>query len=189
MRWKRAADEAQDLTQGFFARAFEKRYFAGYEPDKARFRTFLKVCLDRFIMEDTRSEQRQKRGGEAVKLSLDFDIAEQELERTDVGDLDAYFDREWMRSLLGSALDALETVCRDQGKSRHFEVFKRYVIEGDKSYAEVAAELNLKVSDVTNYLSWSRREFRRVALDQLRDITATDEEFRAEALAVLGVEA
>jgi hypothetical protein len=72
-------------------------------------------------------------------------------------------------------------------------VFERYVLDDDPggrpSYAAVSAELGLKVTDVTNYLAWSRREFRRLLLEKLREITATEEEFRAEARAVLGIEA
>src|SRR5579859_2762984 len=48
LRWRHGPDDARDLTQGFFARAFEKGFFADYDPSKALFRTFVKTCLDRF---------------------------------------------------------------------------------------------------------------------------------------------
>lgn len=44
------------------------------------------------------------------------------------------------------------------------------------------------MSDVTNYLAWTRREFRRLVLEALREITATEEEWRSEARAVLGID-
>src|SRR5262245_42905206 len=49
LKWHAAPDEAEDLTQGFFARALEKEFFAAYDPGRARFRTFLRTCLDGFI--------------------------------------------------------------------------------------------------------------------------------------------
>lgn len=206
IRWTRTPDEAQDLTQGFFARAFEKQYFSGYEPGRARFRTYLKTCLDRYVMEAARTEGRQKRGGDAVRVSLDFDVAEEELERFGVPAADgvaSYFDREWQRSLLSATVDALADACERGGKQVYFQVFRRYVLEREMpsvgstasrrtadspSYQAVAEQLGISVSDVTNYLAWARREFRRLALERLRELTATDDEYRAEARELLGTD-
>jgi RNA polymerase sigma factor (sigma-70 family) len=192
LRFGRAPSEAEDLTQGFFAKAFEKAYLARYDPSQARFRTFLKTCLDRFVMDAARDERRQKRGGGAVMVSLDFEGVEREMdllaaaaEGTDA------FDAEWARSMLGSAVDTLEQACREQGKPKYWEVFRRFALgdEGDRpTYAQLARELDLSVSDVTNYLAWARRALRQNVLDSLRAITTTEEEFRSEARALLGVE-
>lgn len=194
LKWNRPAADAADLTQGFFARAFEKRWLKDYESDKALFRTYLKTCLDRYVMESLRDQSRQKRGGGAVRLSLDFDFAEEELARAgapNAAALDAVFDAEWTRSLLASAVTALEALCAAENKPTYARVFRRYVLEGDgprPSYAAIAAELGIAVSDVTNYLAWTRREFRRLVLEELREITATEDEWRSEARAVLGVD-
>src|SRR5580704_11558234 len=61
------------------ARAFEIRWFASFDPARARFRTYLKTCLDHFAMEQARNERRQKRGGDAIRIDLDFEAAEAEL--------------------------------------------------------------------------------------------------------------
>src|SRR5262245_53317634 len=76
IRWKRPRVEAEDLLQTFFERAMEKDFFAAYDRDKARFRTFFRVCLDRMVQNEDKSNKRQKRGGGVV---LDFDSAESEL--------------------------------------------------------------------------------------------------------------
>lgn len=191
VRWKKPAADARDLTQGLFARAFEKRYFSDYDPEKARFRTYLKTCLDRFVMGAAKREGRQKRGGDTVRVSLDFDVAEDELERlgSPPHDLDAYFEREWMRSLLGAAVDALRLRCDAEHKETYFAVFERYVLapaHPKPTYAELAASLDISASDVTNYLAWCRRVFREIVLERLREITANEDEFRAEARLLLG---
>jgi hypothetical protein len=49
-------------------------------------------------------------------------------------------------------------------------------------------DYGIGVSDVTNHLARTRRRFREIVLDKLRDMTATDEEFRSEARAVLGID-
>lgn len=194
LRFRRSAEEAEDLTQGFFARAFEQRYFSAYDPARALFRTYLKTCLDRFVIKEAESAKRQKRGGGALLLSLDFASAEREVDQAEPlasDSIEGHFDREWARCLLAAAVDTLRDECEKGRKEKHFRVFERYVLDDDPagrpSYAALAVELGIQVTDVTNYLSFARREFRRLVLEKLREITSTEDEFRAEALAVLGV--
>lgn len=191
LRFRRSTEDAADLTQGFFTQAIEQRTLAGYEPARALFRTYLRVCLDRFVIKEQERGAREKRGGKAELRSLDFEAAEREL---DVGagpeteSVEARFEREWVRSLLGMTVDALREACQKSGKGLHFRVFERYVLDDDPpSYAGLGEELGIKVTDVTNHLAFTRREFRRLLLEKLRELTATEEEFRAEARAVLGV--
>src|SRR3954464_5939662 len=63
LKWHATPDEAEDLTQAFFARAFEKDFFVSFDPARARFRTFLRTCLDRFVANARKAEARLKRGG------------------------------------------------------------------------------------------------------------------------------
>ena len=79
------------------------------------------------------------------------------------------------------------------GKETHLRVFERYVLDADDeapklSYKDLAAEFDVSTTDVTNYLALARREFRRIVLEKLRELTATDEEYRREARALLGVD-
>jgi hypothetical protein len=61
--------------------------------------------------------------------------------------------------------------------------------EGGKqlTYEEVGRRYGMKATDVTNYLSYARKEFRRIVLEELRAMTASEEEFRREARTLLGV--
>src|SRR4051812_1730242 len=106
LKWHASLEDAADLTQGFFLRAFEKEFFAGFDPDRARFRTFLRTCLDGFVANARKAEGRLKRGGAVTLVPLDFDEAERELGRqamSAIDDFDAYFHREWLRALFASA--------------------------------------------------------------------------------------
>lgn len=72
-----------------------------------------------------------------------------------------------------------------------FRLFEGYDLndaDPKPSYAQLAGEFGLAATDVTNYLAFARREFRRCILDQLREMTATEEEFRREARTLLGLE-
>jgi RNA polymerase sigma factor (sigma-70 family) len=197
LRHNRSTEDARDLTQAFFARALERRQLTGFDPTKAKFRTYLKGALDHFALESARAERRQKRGGEATHLSLDFDMAEVDLSRlANPKDIASCFEIEWTRALFATALEALEAKCKQEGKDTHLAVFRRYVIDpeldpdmlGKPSYETLAKELGIAVTDVTNRLSWARRTFRELVLAELREITVSDDEFKAEARAVLGVD-
>ncbi len=197
LRWEAEPEDAQDLTQGFFAAAIEKGFFDRYDPGKARFRTWLRTCLDGFVANERESARRLKRGGGVTPLSLDFESAEGELRHLDVPDgfdMEEYFHKEWVRHLFGLAVEGFRQRCQAQGHGVRFALFERYDLEGPDqpqppSYAELAAELGLPVTQVTNHLAWARRQFREAVLEALRDATASDEEFRAEARLLLGVDA
>ena len=195
LKWGKPKEDAEDLTQGFFAKALEKEFFRSFEPAKGRFRTFLRTCLDGFVTNENKAARRLKRGGDARILSLNFENAEGELKHAEIPDrdfLDEYFDQEWIRSLFSLAVDQLRKECEAQGKSTQFRLFECYDLDPEgglkPSYEQLAAEYALTVTAVTNYLAFARREFRRLVLEKLRELTASDEEFRDEARQLLGVD-
>lgn len=194
LTWRLDADDASDLTQGFFADAFQKSWLERYEPGKARFRTFVRVCADRFVMNMRQASSRLKRGGGAQTISLDFAGAERELaSRTPSNTLDpdAVFHQEFVRSLFDTAVQDVRAEYESKGREFAFTLFERYdlaPVEG-VSYAKLAAEFGLTETQVTNNLAQVRRRFRERALDLLRGLCGSDDEFRREARDLFGVEA
>ena len=189
LKWHADNEDAKDLTQGFFANAFEKNHFAAYDASKASFQTFLRTCLDGFVANERKAGRRLKRGGDMDRYQLDFATAETELVASDLSPED-YFHREWVRWMFTIAVDALRERCEESGRAIQFQLFERYDLRDDAnvSYASLANEFGLEPATVNNYLAAVRRDFRRVVLEKLREITATDEEFRTEARSLLGVE-
>jgi RNA polymerase sigma factor (sigma-70 family) len=194
LRWKWRLDPAtaEDATQDFFARAFERETFARFDPGKARFRTFVRVCVDRFVANRLQAETRQKRGGGQRSVALDFAGAESELALQPASkelDPEAAFQREWMRALFLLAVEDLRREARDTGKLVPLALFERYDLERTEDgpdYATLAREFGLPVTQVTNHLAWARRELRRLVLERLHEVTATEDEYRSEARALLG---
>jgi len=190
MRWRVEREDAEDFTQEFFARLLEKEILDSYDSAKGRLRTFLRTCVDRQFMNQFRDAHRQKRGSAAVHVSLDFDEAEHELAAASTTESpEDYFEKEWVRNLFALAVERLRTHCQSAGKIRQFKLFENYDLNEEEkrpSYSDLAAEFNLAVTDVTNYLAFARREFRRSVLDQLREMTGSDDEFRREAQSLLG---
>ena len=191
LKWQAGNEDAKDLTQGFFATAFEKNYFATYDAGKASFQTFLRTCLDAFVANDRKAGQRLKRGGDMDHYQLDFLTAEHELS-SHASDLspEDYFHREWIRGMFAMSVEALRKRCDETDRSVHFQLFERYDLSDDAnvSYVSLAKEFNLEPATVNNYLAAARREFRRIVIAKLREITATDAEFRTEARSLLGVD-
>ncbi len=194
IRFRESDADAQDLTQGFFTRAIEKDFFGGYDPDRGSFRTYLRTCLDRFVSNEKTSAARLKRSPGAPMLSLDFPGAENEMAREAPPEgqtLDQYFHDEFVRSLFGLAIERLREECQQRGRDLPYRIFERYELDRDPeeplTYAAVAEEFHIPATQVTNFLAFARREFRRIVLEKLREITASDREFREEAKTLLGV--
>jgi RNA polymerase sigma factor (sigma-70 family) len=193
LKWRLDPDEAADATQDFFAHALEKDVLGRFDPSRARFRTYLRLCLDGFAANRRKAERRLKRGGAVQIVSLDFSGAEGELRRVEPStpaEVEDLFEREWVRALFDHAVAELRRRCEARERSVMFEVFARYDLidppDDRPSYAEIAAALGLTTTTVTNHLAAMRRQFREIVLDRLRDLTSSESEWEAEARRLLG---
>jgi RNA polymerase sigma factor (sigma-70 family) len=196
LRWNRDAADAQDLTQGFFAELLRRELLERFDPDKSRLRTYLRLCIDSFAINQGKAGQRLKRGGSAQHIALDFAGAEQELSGSTMDPamlesperLEEFFEKEWIRSLFSLAVEDLRAFCRERHRERTFRLFEAYDLEGDEqvSYQQLANKYAIEVADVTNALAWARREFRRLARERLRELCASEEEYQREAKSVFG---
>lgn len=194
LKWSLDPQEAADLTQEFFTGTLEKDVLGRYDPARARFRTYLRLCLDGFVSNVKKAEGRLKRGGGMTLVALDFESAEGELrmrEPSVPADVEQLFYQEWVRALFQRSVDDLRASTAAGGRSIMFRVFEEYDLaeqEGERpTYAALAAALGLTAATVTNHLAAMRREFRRHVLERLRDLTTSDEEFETEAKRLLGI--
>jgi hypothetical protein len=150
--------------------------------------------VDSFAANAREAKVAQKRGGGALLLSLDFVSAEGELRHTppaEGADPEEYFRREWVRALFAQAVQDLRRRAREAGKETALRLFERYDLEGPDAaarltYAGLAEEAGLPVTQVTNHLAWARREFRKAALAVLQAHCGSEEEYRAESRDLFG---
>jgi hypothetical protein len=153
------------------------------------------VCLDAYAANAREASQAQKRGGGQTPLSLDFTGAEGELvlhPPAPGADPEEFFRREWVRALFAQAVADLRRQAEEAGKTTALALFERYDLEGPEAgekttYARLAEEFGLPVTQVTNHLAWARREFRKAALLVLAAHCGSEEEYRAEARDLFGV--
>jgi RNA polymerase sigma factor (sigma-70 family) len=195
-RWNRQPEAAQDLTQSFFAVLLERELLDKFDPKKSRLRTFLRICVDSFVMNKDKAGRRLKRGGNISHVALDFAVAEEELGAVAMDpakiaspeSLEEFFEKEWIRSLFALAVEDLRALCVASERERTFHLFEAYDLEGNDqiSYQQLSQDYGISVTDVTNALAWARREFRKIALERLRELCGSEEEFQREAHAAFG---
>jgi RNA polymerase sigma factor (sigma-70 family) len=194
LKWGCSNEDAKDLTQAFFARAVEKGFFDPFDPARARFRSFVRLCVDGFVAKERRSATRLKRGGPAGPLPLDFEAAEGELRQQPPAaglDPDEFFRQEWLRGLFALAVEDLRRQCAAADKGTHFALFERYDLEGPDApgrltYESLGREFGLSATQVTNYLAFARRRFRELMLGRLRAGTGSEEDYQHEVRRLFG---
>ncbi len=174
-KFQKNNEDAKDLTQGFFASAMQRDFFSQFDPEKASFRTYLRMAVERYAANEHAAENRQKRGGE-----VEFEPVEEHHATTESPE--AEFEREWQRQLFFLALDDLRSHSETNGKPIQFQIFSEYdLCDGDRpSYADLAAKYGIAEATVTNYLAWARRMLRAFVMERLRTTTADAREFHQE---------
>ncbi len=176
-------EDAQDLTQGFFARLLEKQYLGQVAPQKGKFRSFLLAALRHFLSDQRDREHTVKRGGGLAHLSLDARDAEERyrLEPVDRLDAERIFERRWAMTLLERALSRLRDESVAAGKAETFESLKDFVAgESDVSCGEVASRLGLTESAVKSLLHRLRLRYRALVREEIAQTVADPSEVDAE---------
>jgi RNA polymerase sigma factor (sigma-70 family) len=187
------ADEAQDLTQEFFAQLLEKDSLRVADPERGKFRSFLLGSLNHFLSNQWRDAGAQKRGGRQVPIPLDFQSGESRysLEPSHEMTPERIYQRRWALTLLEQALGKLREEFAGRGKLRLFEHLKAYLVMERSSlpYREIAAELEMTDGAVKVAVHRLRRRCRELLREEIAQTVAepeqVDEELR-ELFAAVG---
>lgn len=145
-------EDAQDLTQEFFARFLQKEWLTAADPEKGRFRTFLLVALNRFLANQWRRAGAQKRGGHFKRLSVDVDHAQVRFDQQQGFEdaPDAVYERQWALTLLDRAKADLAAEYARLNQSEVHAALSRY-LAGDRpgqSYVQAGRFLGISESAV-----------------------------------------
>ena len=146
-RQGQSPEDAQDLTQKFFARLLDKNDFGRVDPRKGKFRTFLLTALTHFLANERDYANAAKRGGGRKLISLDETQVEQSYRAAPASELspDKLYDQRWAMTVLELALAALEQEMGTAGKGPQFERLKRFLTEepGEGEYASSGSGIGL----------------------------------------------
>lgn len=165
------ADEAQDLTQEFFARLLEKDFLQDVDRERGKFRSFLLAACQHFLCNERDRARAGKRGGGRPVLPLDFPDAEGRYGREPAHQLtpEKLFERRWALTLLERVLARLREESEAAGKVALFERLKGSLV-GDPaagSYAAAAADLGSTEAAVKMAVHRLRRRYRALLEDEI----------------------
>ncbi len=178
--------DAQDLTQGFFARLLEKHAFEGLDRQKGKFRSFLLASLEHFLANERDRARAAKRGGGHTFVSFDPETAEHCYLQDPAADLapEKVFDRRWALALLERALVRLREEYASKGKIELFNHLKAFLTNEAKAgaYDPLAAQLQMQPGSVAVAVRRLRERYRELVRKEIADTVASpadiDEEMR-----------
>lgn len=179
-------EDAQDLTQAFFARVIEKSFLAAADATRGRFRWFLLTSLQNFLRNELDRAQALKRGGALPNLSWDALEAEQRFAAEPVESMtpDLLFDRSWALVVMSQSLERLAGEFAANGRAAVFQQLKRY-LEGTNAqngYEEAAECLGISPAAIRVAVHRLRERFRQLVRDEIArtvsDSTEIDDELR-----------
>jgi len=177
-------EDAQDLTQEFFARLLERQWLARADRACGRFRTFLLVALDRFLANAWDKARAQKRGGGALTLPLQLDTAETRygLEPADPRTPEQAFERRWAIALLDEVLRRLEAEQQTEGKAALFARLKPCLAGESASlpYGQIAGATGLSEGAVKVAVHRLRQRYRELLRAEIAQTVASTEDVDAE---------
>jgi DNA-directed RNA polymerase specialized sigma24 family protein len=171
-----AREDAEDLTQAFFARFLRKNYLEGLSSERGRFRAFLLASLKHFLANEWDRAGRQKRGGHTAPLSLDWQDAETRyhLDPSDQLSPDKIYDRAWALALLERVVIRLREECVAEGKGRLFDEARVLLTAGKGAipYARVAGALGLDEGAARVAVHRLRRRYRELLRQEIAQTLA-----------------
>jgi RNA polymerase sigma-70 factor (ECF subfamily) len=182
-----AWDQAQDLTQEFFARLLERDGLARADQARGRFRSFLLAACAHFLSNERDRAQALKRGGGRTFLPIDFRVAEERYLCEPAHDLTAekLFERRWALSLLELVLARLRKEYQDAAKGPLFDALKGYLLHepGGPGYRDAAEWLGLTEGTVKISVHRLRKRYRELLREEIErtveDPGEVEEEIRS----------
>jgi len=179
-----SAEQAEDVTQGFFVHLLEKEALQHVDPAKGRFRSFLLASCKNFLADERARMSAKKRGGGVPALSLDAEAAESRyrLEPADELTPERIFERQWALTVIEQALTRLSERYAGRGKLDHFEALKVF-LSGEQRpvpYSEVARRLGLTEVAVKVAVHRLRKRFRDALREEIAQTVANQNDVDAE---------
>lgn len=177
-------EEAEDLSQAFFARLLEHRSLEDARRERGRFRSFLLASLNHFLTNEWDRSQAQKRGGGAPVLSFDFDTGEEQYHREPSHELtpEVVFERQWAMALLDRVLGRQQEEYARRGLGEQFELLKAF-LTGDQdrgSTQQAARQLDMSDAAVRTAVHRLRHRYGELLREEIAATVADGDEVDAE---------
>jgi len=178
------ADAARDLTQGFFVHLLEKSVLKVADPDRGRFRAFLKASIHNFLSNERDRVRTLKRGGGVPLLPLELAESRYVAEAGRPETPESSFEARWAQQILSLTLDRLRAEYREPAAAARYRCLEPFITgqHSSTSDREVARDLEVTESAVRMKVHRLRKRFgtllRAEVADTVSDPQEVDEELQ-----------
>ncbi len=177
-------EEAQDLTQAFFARLLERRDLETVRQERGRLRSYLLASLRNFLSKARHRELTIKRGEGRPLVSLEDLLARERADQEPAHKLsaDRIYERRWALTLLEQVLVRLGAEYEAAGKLPLFDRLKELLAResGQPTQAKIAAELQMTENAVKQAFHRLRHRYRQLLQEEIAHTVAVPDDVEDE---------
>jgi RNA polymerase sigma factor (sigma-70 family) len=184
-------EEAEDITQGFFALLLERKDLNTVRKEKGRLRSYLLASVKHFQADEWRRAMAEKRGKGKWLIPLE-DMREREridLERSDSLTPDQIYERRWALTVLEQVMARLRDEYRSAGNLRFFDQMKKMLMdEPDRpSQAEIATEFEMTENAVKQAFYRFRQRYQFLLREEIAHTVAMPSDIEDELRHLISV--
>jgi RNA polymerase sigma factor (sigma-70 family) len=184
-------EDAEDLTQGFFALLLERKDLNTVRKEKGRLRSYLLTSVKNFLADESRHAMAIKRGKGQRLIALD-EIREREridVERRDWLTADQIYERRWAFTVLEQVMSRLRDEYRSAGNLRFFDQLKKMLMdEPDRpSQAQVASEFDMTENAVKQAFYRFRQRYQTLLREEIAHTVAMPSDIEDELCHLIAV--
>ena len=177
-------ESSRDLTQGFFTQLLDKKYVKNADRSRGKFRSFLLICVKRYLTDEQDRRHARKRGGGLTILPLEFETAESSLrfEPADRRTPEAIFEKRWALSVVREAVSRLEREMERSGKQARFQRIKPWLTGEDQGspYSTLAEDLGMSEQALRVTIHRLRRRLGLLLREEVASTLSDPAQFDAE---------
>jgi RNA polymerase sigma factor (sigma-70 family) len=184
-------EDAEDLTQGFFALLLERKDLNTVRKEKGRLRPYLLASLKNFLTDERRRAVAIKRG-KGQRLIPFEEVREGEridVERSDRLTADQVYERRWAFTVLERVMSRLRDEYRSAGNLRFFDQMKKMLMDepGRPSQAQVASEFDMTENAVKQAFYRFRQRYQTLFREEITHTVATPSDIEDELRYLIAV--
>ena len=186
-----AREEAEDITQGFFALLLERKDLSAVRKEKGRLRSYLLASVKNFLADERRRAMAIKRGKGERPIPLEELQADErsEMEPADPVTPEMTYERKWASTLLQRALGRLQDEYTGTGNEALFDSLTQLLPDepGAPSRTDIAAQFGMTENAVTQAFHRFRQRYQLLLRQEIAHTVATPDDIEDELRHLIAV--